>query len=401
MPPASWPLRAGLTLLTTIALGGLAVTPAEAAGSGTASVSGSTVVQYKAAGGKQNKVVVTRSGRTVTIDDRVAVKAGKGCKKVKGDKTRVKCTTKKTPTRVRVYTYDRNDSIVNNTDVRMTADGGTAADRITGGSRGDRLYGGNGNDTVWGRGGNDTIDGQTGNDVVHAGDGDDTVEDAAGKSSGNDKLYGDNGSDRLVALVGNDKLYGGAGSDLLWGGPGRDRLEGGSGDDVLQGDECSQGSSVAKCVSADVLLGGPGTDLADYSESVKAITVDLDGASGDDGQSGEHDTVGSDVENLTGGLGNDRLTGNKAANQITGLTGTDTIRGGAGNDSLYGMDLWDVSLGAAKDGHDTLYGEAGDDQLYGLDDERNVSDRLDGGPNGPAGDQCQARKYDTRVNCEH
>ncbi|MEU4243765.1 hypothetical protein [Actinoplanes sp. NPDC026619] len=63
---------------------------------------------------------------------------GKGCKKVKGDKTRVRCTPKKTPIRVRVYTYDRNDSIVDRTDLAMTADGGTGNDRIAGGPRGDR-----------------------------------------------------------------------------------------------------------------------------------------------------------------------------------------------------------------------------------------------------------------------
>jgi hypothetical protein len=38
-------------------------------------------------------VVITRSGNTITIDDRVAISAGKGCKKVKGDKTKVICTT--------------------------------------------------------------------------------------------------------------------------------------------------------------------------------------------------------------------------------------------------------------------------------------------------------------------
>ena len=49
---------------------------------------GATTVSFSADTKVKNKVVITRSGRTVTIDDRVAVKPGKNCKQVKGDKTR-------------------------------------------------------------------------------------------------------------------------------------------------------------------------------------------------------------------------------------------------------------------------------------------------------------------------
>src|SRR3954454_13789602 len=101
----TWLARVSLSLLTTIGVGALAAAPAEAASTGVASVVESTKVQYKAAKGKQNKVVITRSGRTITIDDKAAIKPGKGCKQVKGDKTKVRCTTGKTPTRVRAYTY--------------------------------------------------------------------------------------------------------------------------------------------------------------------------------------------------------------------------------------------------------------------------------------------------------
>src|SRR6188508_2036217 len=90
---------AGLALLATTAAVGLAAAPAQASAGGLASVYATVKVQYKAAKGKQNKVVITRAGNTITIDDVVAVKAGKGCKKVKGDKTKVRCTTRKAPTR--------------------------------------------------------------------------------------------------------------------------------------------------------------------------------------------------------------------------------------------------------------------------------------------------------------
>jgi serralysin len=394
-----WPARFGLVLVSTVALGAFAV-PAEAATSGVVSVVETTKVRYKAGKGRQNKVVVTRSGSTITMDDQVAIKAGAGCRAVKGDKTKVRCTTRKAPTRVRVYVYDRNDSVVNKTDLPMTVDGGTGKDRLTGGPRADRLLGGDGADTIQGLDGSDYVDGGAGNDGVNGGAGDDTILDGGGNTSGNDAIYGGAGGDYIDAFAGNDKVYGGYGMDIIQGGPGRDRIDGGHDDDILIGDDESQGDTVKGGIAADVLLGGPGVDRVDYSNHLKPVTVDLDGASGDDGQAGEHDSVGRDVENLTGGMANDRLTGNASANQIFGFTGSDTIRGGAGNDLLYGMLEYKVDFGAGKDGRDTLYGEAGDDRLFGVDDTREVADRLDAGANTAAGDDCQPSRKDTTVNCE-
>lgn len=255
-----WPARVGLALLVAASAGAFTAAPAQASSTGVASVVESTKVNYKAASGKQNKVVVTLSGRTITIDDVVAVKAGSGCSAVKGDKTKVRCTTKKAPTRVRVYTYDRNDTITNKSGLPATLSGGSGNDTIVGGSRGELLEGGTGNDTISGNGGNDTIYPDLGNDVVHGGTGSDLIEDAAGKSSGNDKLYGDDGDDTVFAEAGNDHVYGGNGDDLLMGGPGADYLDGGNGDDYLVGNDCGQGSAVGGCNAKDTLIGGPGTD---------------------------------------------------------------------------------------------------------------------------------------------
>ncbi|WP_433827623.1 hypothetical protein ACQP2E_37250 [Actinoplanes sp. CA-015351] len=69
-------------LLATMTAGAIGA-PAMAASTGAASVS-STTVTYQAGLRKINAVTLTRSGRTVTIDDRVTIKAGKGCKRVKG-----------------------------------------------------------------------------------------------------------------------------------------------------------------------------------------------------------------------------------------------------------------------------------------------------------------------------
>jgi Ca2+-binding RTX toxin-like protein len=454
--PHTKPLAFATMLVTTLA-GTLLATPAHAATTGIASVAG-TVVTFKAAKGKQNTVVVTRSGNTVTIDDRVAVKPGKGCRKI--DKTKVKCKTAKTPTRVRVSTYDRVDRIVNNADLAMTANGGTAGDTIHGGPRGDLLRGDTGNDKLHGRGGNDKLEGRTGNDRLDGGPGNDRLDgfvgndrmyggpgndellssavlggpdndvfsggagrdavsyflytrgivaDADGKAddgqpgekdnigtdvesiqggNGNDRLHGTARNEFLGGGMGNDTIYGGGGNDVLSGGEGKDTLDGGAGNDHMTGDDPYAG------VWPDVIRGGPGRDLVDYVIYTKPVTVDLDGQKGDDGQAGEKDTVGADVEDIWGGYGNDRLTGNASANLIRGGSGRDVIRGGAGNDTLDG-----------EDDPDALYGEAGDDHLSGLDvgidGGSTTADRLDGGAQAtPAGDRCEGFANDTFISCE-
>jgi Ca2+-binding RTX toxin-like protein len=371
-----WRAGVGATLLaTTVSIGAFAL-PAQAGGTtGVASVSG-TKVRYKAGNNRVNRVVVTRSGNTVTIDDRVTVKPGKGCKAVKGDKTKARCTVKGV-TRVNVYLYDHNDSVVNYAGLPMTAEGGMGNDKLTGGTRGDILRGEDGSDRLYGMGGDDHLDGYTGNDVLSGGDGHDGLV----GWWGDDTMYGGNGDDNLQGVTGNDKEYGGAGMDSLDGGPGRDRLEGGPGNDGLSGDDPRDGAGVA----ADIMLGGSGEDAVGYSAYTHRVAVDADGVTGDDGQAGEHDTVGADVETIIGGSGNDWLWGNNAAGQIQGDAGNDVLHGGGGDDLLDG--------GA---GRDTVYGDAGDDILFGQD-EKTAADRLDGGADS---DVCQPDSWDTAVNCE-
>jgi serralysin len=374
----AWPARAGLTVLA-VAAGTAVAAPAQAAATGVASVVGTTQVRYNDDTSHANRVTVTRSGNTVTIDDRFAIKAGKGCKAVKGDKTKVRCTTGKAPTRVRVLVGYGNDVVVNKSDLPMTADGNLGSDRLYGGSRDDRLYGGSGQDWIWGLGGDDMLDGHTGADVLNGGDGIDVLY----GWWGDDRMYGGNGNDSLSGVDGNDRLYGGSGKDTLSGAKGSDRLEGGAGDDNLSGEGAGDG------IASDVMLGGAGVDSVDYSERTRAITVDLDGVTGDDGQPGERDTVGADVENLVGGAAGDRLTGNGAKNFINGLSGDDIVRGGAGDDFLYG-----------DTGADQVFGDAGEDWIITSEDGRAYADRVDGGAHAVLGDQCDTDTLDTVVNCE-
>ena len=386
-----------------LGLGGvLFAAPAQAAGTGTVAVG--TYLEYKAASGKQNNLVVTRSGNTITFDDSVSLKAGKGCKAASGHKTVVTCTLAN-PGTVIVTLGDRNDSFVNRTSLRFNVYGGSGNDKLTGGSAIEMLDGGTGTDKLYGNGGDDTLRGRAGNDLLDAGD-------------GNDRLEGADGNDTLVGRPGNDTIAGAAGKDVVWAGAGNDHIY-----------------DAAK--SADVFHGGTGFDRVSYISRTKAIVADADGRSGDDGESGEHDTIDLDVEALVGGSGNDRLTGNASANALDGhsgndvlaglggndllegFAGRDTIDGGAGDDEVYGGfdndtlsggDGADLVVGG--DGNDQVAGGAGNDKLYGWlvpvvpdggppveqdpDDDR-IGGALDGGADD---DLCLEGRSGTRVNCE-
>ncbi|HYZ28982.1 MAG TPA: calcium-binding protein [Thermoleophilaceae bacterium] len=130
----------------------------------------------------------------------------------------------------------------------------------------------------------------------------------------------------------------------LVGGNGNDTLTGGPADDVLIGE-----------AGADTLAGRDGRDTADYSARTAPVAVSLDGTA-NDGEAGENDNVGADVEIVAGGSGNDQLAGNDGDNALLGNAGDDMLGGGGGNDQLDG--------GA---GNDTLAGGAGSDTLTGAD----------------------------------
>ncbi|MEU4423303.1 calcium-binding protein [Actinoplanes sp. NPDC024001] len=380
MSRSTWLTRIGVTLLTTAAVGVASAPAALGASTGVVSVSGKTVVKYKAATGKQNKVVITRSGKTVTIDDKVAIRAGKGCTKVSGDKTRIRCKLKYPPTQVQVYTYDRADSVTNKTSVPMYADGGSADDVLTGGSSADRLNGHTGADRLYGNGGNDYFIGGSGNDRLSGSSG----ADALFAGSGNDVVYAGSGDDYVWGDTGHDVLYGLTGRDNIFGNQGADWLDGGDGNDRLTGDVYSTG------ISADVLVGGSGTDVADYSSYRAPLLLEL--ASGldhrDDGVSGEGDAIDVDVENALGGSADDLIYGGRLSNEIHGNGGNDRIHGEGGNDRLNG-----------STGKDSVFGDDGDDVLTGVDDPDHA-DFLDGGFNGAFGDQCLAGAADTVRDCE-
>jgi Ca2+-binding RTX toxin-like protein len=320
--------------------------PAQAASAGAAKVVGSSTVQFNALMGKTNSLTITISGRTVTLNDKVAIKAGKGCKAVKGDKTKVKCTTKKKTTKLSVALGDKNDYVGNKTSVYMLADGGSGTDTLTGGSGKDQLQGGTGNDKLYGKGGADTLFGGSGNDHIVGSTGNDKVD----AGSGTDKAYGDSG---------NDELFGGSGKDRLVGGTGNDKIDGDTDVDTIYGDSGN-----------DTLLGYSGNDV-------------ISGGTGNDLIAGE---AGND--NLSGGTGNDEIVAGTGNDTVAAAAGADVVVGQAGNDKVTGSTEDDILLGEDIDDYGNLLGS------------NSALDKLDGGANGVEGDICLVMAAGTTVNCE-
>jgi Ca2+-binding RTX toxin-like protein len=292
--------------------------------------------------------------------------------------------------------------------------GGKASDKLTGNASDNVFDGGGGtvSDTIVGGGGTDTVsyanrtsnlvvnlndglandgaagenDSLTGISNVIGGYGNDTITGtdlpagivktpppgSPAASSGRNILAGGPGNDTLNGLGGNDTLEGyGVPSPLL--AFDNDVLNGGAGNDFLRGDTYN---SIFFARGSDQFNGGAGIDTVDYSDrhaGVKAV-IPNSGFSQDNGEAGEHDQIGADVENLTGGAGADTLTGNDAANVLQGMDGKDVLDGGRGSD--------------------TISGGAGNDQLSSRDGTADSDDC------GAGFDGVTADSVDTLTGCE-
>jgi Ca2+-binding RTX toxin-like protein len=183
MSRTRWVLRGGAALLATVAVGALSVAPAQAGyyDHGKIDVD-RDYISFRAAKNKVNKVTITRSGNVFTIDDRVRLVPGPGCVQVRGDKTRVRCTIvgSLAGATVGVTLENKNDYVINKTDVRLSVNGHSGNDTIIGGSAADFLHGGRGNDVIKGGGGADDLRGSIGNDVIVGGKGADSVDGGMG-----------------------------------------------------------------------------------------------------------------------------------------------------------------------------------------------------------------------------
>jgi Ca2+-binding RTX toxin-like protein len=231
------------------------------------------------------------------------------------------------------------------------------------------LIGGSANDTIWGQSSNDVL--------VAGGPGDDELMAQGGPTvyrggSGIDMATYRNHPGGVTASIGDGANDGspGEGDDVQGD---IENLTGSSGDDTLTG---SPGANVIEGLNgADALVGLAGTDTVAYrsilvntpgglqlTPRTAGVTVDIDGALGDDGSAaddqnagGSRDTVAIDVEDLIGTQSDDTLIGDVDDNALDGGAGADALRGLGREDRLLG-----------GDGDDSLDGGNGADLLNGL-----------------------------------
>jgi Ca2+-binding RTX toxin-like protein len=149
-----------------------------------------------------------------------------------------------------INAYGENDTIINETGLRASIQGGDGSDIITSAASVSlQIEGGVGNDHI-------TV---ADNAAAHifGGKGNDSLEGGAGKQfldgqSGNDTILGGDGNDRITGGEGDDRLIGGAGDDIINAGLGKDYVDAGKGDDIIN----------AKDGETDMLFGSVGTDAA-------------------------------------------------------------------------------------------------------------------------------------------
>jgi Ca2+-binding RTX toxin-like protein len=443
-------------LITALALAWLlpssaiAVTVTEPAG-------GSAII-VEAAAGEANDLLITQGASGFTVLENGAgatMTAGAGCT---GSGNSATCPA------------------VGITQLSITL--GDADDRATVGTPiAALILGGSGNDTLDGGGGQDVVRGQDGADLARGGAGDDSLygddvseldpgsgADRLEGGAGNDTLNGGRGPDTLLGDLGADVLNGDSDGDSVSGGDGPDRVSGAGGDDTMDGGPGDDIVGVSGTIAAggtplpaedgnDALSGGPGNDTLDpgsggasdhdtllggdgqdgvsYGLRSAPVTTTNDGVA-NDGQAGENDNIGSDVEQITGGSANDIVGGGPNADVLVGGPGDDAVQGFAGDDELHGDGVPNagsdhISGGAGNDrvlgegggdmlsgdaGNDDMDGGTGNDTLLGGPDADRVgggpdqdyvdglrgADRLDGGP-GPDVIAARDRARDESVSC--
>jgi Ca2+-binding RTX toxin-like protein len=199
-------------------------------------------------------------------------------------------------------------------------------ENVLGGAGEDVLLGNAEANYLDGGGGDDLLDARAGPDELAGGDGFDVAD------------YSERATDVTVALDGTassgnlddddgmgvrDTVY--PDVEDIFGGPGDDTLIGNGSDNFFDGG-----------FGADVMRGGAGDDLVDYSSRSANVLVALDGtARSGDPADGPGDTLES-IEDAVGGMSDDTILGNSAANRLFGGPGWDTLDGGPGEDLMDG-----------------------------------------------------------------
>ncbi len=158
------------------------------------------------------------------------LRAGPGCRRLRGPRVTRVVVTCGAPTRtsvnrvtLRVQLGGGDDTFFaapwDDVQPRVIVDGGAGNDTVYGSTLGDDIHGGAGDDRLYGLDDEDALDGGPGNDLIVGGAGDDSVV----GGDGQDRLYGDElgptsawGNDLLTAVdfgAGPDRLFCGEGPD--------------------------------------------------------------------------------------------------------------------------------------------------------------------------------------------
>lgn len=323
-------------------------------------------LQFAAKPGERNLVELRQTGRTLTVIDAGAViDSAPPCVRVSAHEVRF--SPSQAPYNAWLQLGDLADELQvrvlsrstpgpmnpGSSELRTRAVLGTGDD-VAHGSEGDESFVAGG-DGVFG--GGDEADGA---DTVRGGGGLDSMAydgRTAGVSINPDGLPNDGGPGERDDIDGVSNLSGGDGDDTLiteepisylYGNGGDDRLIGGPGGDYLDGD-----------AGNDAYRGGPGHDRVDYGGAESGVSVTLDGAA-NDGEPGQVESVGGDIEDISGSDYDDVLVGNEGMNRLVGRGGDDLIDARDGPDRLQGGAGADRLLaGSGNDHVDALESDAG------------------------------------------
>jgi hypothetical protein len=186
------------------------------------------MLDFKAAPGERNALVVEPAGDRIRVADAVAtIDPEPVCEHVSPHEAL--CPFPRSTT---VDLGDQDDTLTITAGAKTTIFGGPGADTITGGRFAEEIDGGPGRDLL-------TYARRTEHVVVDLLRRDrpyldvfQNVEDAIG-GSGNDTLIGTDGPETLDGGPGDDRIIGNAGNDHLVAGDGRDVVSGGAGADAL------------------------------------------------------------------------------------------------------------------------------------------------------------------------
>ena len=167
--------------------------------------------------------------------------------------------------------------------------------------------------------------------------------------AGNDVLQGGPGVNQVYGEAGDDTLRGGGGDEVaMRGGPGADDVDGEDGSDVIIDDDEAGTGDEAAADGGDVYVdtGTVGTDFMTYGGPLweDGVRITVADEPGNDGENAglEGDSVGSGFEYLQGTYGDDVIEGGAANETINGSGGDDDLTGGGGVDRVEGNRGTDV-----------------------------------------------------------